>query len=331
MIYTDNTRAGWFTEGRHTVAGQRAAGGGADDLLGRYLDEVGRHTLLNRDGEVRLAQVIEAGSAARNQLKESGDALDADERGRLETAAEAGDEAEATFVQANLRLVVSLAKRYQSSGLPLLDLIQEGNLGLMHAVEKFDWRKGFKFSTYATWWIRQAITRGIANTGRTIRLPIHATDQLTKVRQMSATLEAQLERSPTQAELADAMGLTEAAIADVFKYGVDPISLDSPLSVGADATIADLIADQTMVSPADAATAALLPAEIAKLLSVLNERDREVIVLHFGLAGEPRTLDEIGRHLGVSRERIRQMEARAMALLRKPANAAADTRELLAV
>jgi RNA polymerase sigma factor (sigma-70 family) len=311
------------------VAGQRTANGG-DDLLGRYLDELGRHPLLDREGEVRLAQIMEAAAHAKDKLATDERLSPADRLG-LESTVNEGAQAAATFVQANLRLVVSLAKRYQSSGLPLLDLIQEGNLGLMHAVEKFDWRKGFKFSTYATWWIRQAITRGIANTGRTIRLPIHATDQLTKVRQMSAILESRLERTPTQAELADAMGLTADAIADVFRYAVDPISLDSPLSVGADATVADLIADQSSVSPLDAAAAALLPAEIEKLLSVLNERDREVIILHFGLTGEPRTLDEIGRRLGVSRERIRQMEARAMAVLRKPANAAADTWELLAV
>ena len=311
------------------MAGQRSTGG-ADDLLGRYLDEVGHHQLLDREGEVRLAKTIEMADAARRRLEQADDLTPA-ERGRLERAAEAGVEATATFVQANLRLVVSLAKRYQSSGLPLLDLIQEGNLGLMHAVEKFDWRKGFKFSTYATWWIRQSITRGIANTGRTIRLPIHATDQLAKVRQMSAALETQLERAPTHAELADAMGLSASAITDVLRYSVDPISLDSPLSFGADATVADLVPDRSSVSPIDAAAAAMLPAEVEKLLSVLSERDRQVIVLHFGLTGEPRTLDEIGRRLGVSRERIRQMEARAMALLRKPAVSGADTRELLAV
>jgi RNA polymerase sigma factor (sigma-70 family) len=311
------------------VAAQRATGG--DDLLGRYLTEVGQYPLLNRDSEVRLAQIIEAGTAARTRLASDPAVTDA-ERNELESDIELAAEATATFVQANLRLVVSLAKRYQSSGLPLLDLIQEGNLGLMHAVEKFDWSKGFKFSTYATWWIRQAITRGIANTGRTIRLPIHASDQLSKVRQIAAGLESRLERTATQAELAEATGLSPGVIADVFKFGADPVSLDSPVSAGADATVADLIADQSRPSTADAATAALLPGEVEKLLLVLNERDRRVIVLRFGLdAGEPCTLDEIGRHLGVSRERVRQMEARAMALLRKPSNAVIDLRDLLAV
>jgi RNA polymerase sigma factor (sigma-70 family) len=311
------------------VAGQRTTG--SDDLLGRYLTEVGQYPLLNRDSEVRLAQIIEAGAKSRARLAVDQD-VDPIERRELESDVELAAEATATFVQANLRLVVSLAKRYQSSGLPLLDLIQEGNLGLIHAVEKFDGSKGFKFSTYATWWIRQAITRGIANTGRTIRLPIHASDQLSKVRQIAAGLETRLERTATHAELAEATGLSIAAIADVFKFGADPVSLDSPLSAGADATIADLIADQSSLSTADAATAALLPAEVEKLLLVLNDRDRQVIILRFGLdEGEPRTLDEIGRHLGVSRERVRQMEARAMALLRKPSNAVIDVRELLAV
>jgi RNA polymerase sigma factor (sigma-70 family) len=311
------------------MAAQRAPGG--DDLLGRYLDEIGRHPLLNREDEGRLAKVIEAAAEARRRIALDDD-IDRVERQRLDDAIEAGADATATFVQANLRLVVSLAKRYQSSGLPLLDLIQEGNLGLMHAVEKFDWRKGFKFSTYATWWIRQAITRGIANTSRTIRLPIHASDQLGRVRQVGASLESRLQRVPTQAELAEATGLSTGAVADVFQYAGDPISLDAPLSSEADATIADLIADKSCVSPLEAAAASLLPGEVDKLLSVLNHRDREVIVLRYGLdAGEPHTLDEIGRHLGVSRERVRQMEARAMALLRRPANAVSDTHELLAV
>jgi RNA polymerase sigma factor (sigma-70 family) len=302
-----------------------------DDLLGRYLDEIGRHPLLSREDEVRLAQVIEAALEPRARL-DSDEELDPAEAESMEALAEAGAEATALFVEANLRLVVSLAKRYQSSGLPLLDLIQEGNLGLMHAVEKFDWRKGFKFSTYATWWIRQAVTRGIANTSRTIRLPIHASDQLSRVRQVAASLESLLARPPTHEELAAATGFTSESIEDVLKYAIEPISLDSPLSSGAEATVADLVADHSCPAPPDAAAAALLPGEIIKLLAVLNHRDREVIVLRFGLgAGEPCTLDEIGRHLGVSRERVRQMEARAMAILRKPAHALPDTRELLAV
>jgi RNA polymerase sigma factor (sigma-70 family) len=311
------------------VAERRALG--ADDLLGRYLNEIGRHPLLSREDESRLAQVIESAVQAGSRL-EGSEVLDRDERGRLEAAVDAGSEATATFVRANLRLVVSVAKRYQSSGVPLLDLIQEGNLGLIHAIEKFEWRKGFKLSTYATWWIRQAITRGIANTGRTIRLPIHASDQLGRVRQVAANLETQLERPPTHRELADATGLSTEALMEVFRYGAEPISLDSPLSSEATATVADLITDPSSVSPADAAAAAMLPDEVAKLLEVLNERDRQVIVLRYGLdQGVPCTLDEIGRHLGVSRERVRQMEARAMALLRKPAHAVSDTRELLAV
>jgi RNA polymerase sigma factor (sigma-70 family) len=304
---------------------------GADDLLGRYLHEIGRHPLLNREDESRLARVIEVAAEAAAHMADT-EALDETERRELEAAVDAGAEATATFVRANLRLVVSVAKRYQSSGVPLLDLIQEGNLGLMHAIEKFEWRKGFKLSTYATWWIRQAITRGIANTGRTIRLPIHASDQLGRVRQVAAMLETQLERSPTHVELAEATGLTSEALMEVFRFGAEPISLDAPLSSEATATVADLITDPSSVSPYEAAAAAMLPDEVSKLLEVLNERDRQVIVLRYGLdQGVPCTLDEIGRHLGVSRERVRQMEARAMAILRKPAQGADDTRELLAV
>ena len=246
------------------VAERRALG--ADDLLGRYLNEIGRHPLLNREDESRLAQVIEAAGAAAARLAttEALGELDATERRQLEKAVDAGSEATATFVRANLRLVVSVAKRYQSSGVPLLDLIQEGNLGLMHAIEKFEWRKGFKLSTYATWWIPQAITRGIANTGRTIRLPIHASDQLGRVRQAAASLETQLERPPTHVELAAATGLSSEALMEVFRFRAELISLDSPLSSEATATVADLITDPSSVSPGEAAAAAMLPDEVAK-------------------------------------------------------------------
>ena len=329
MTYTKGTGAAG-SQNWGSVAGRRAVTGDGQDLLGRYLAELGRHPLLDRRGEIRLAQTIEAGNEARAALTAE-PRPDPTEQARLEALVEAGAEATATFVQANLRLVVSLAKRYQSSGVPLLDLIQEGNLGLMHTVEKFDWRKGFKFSTYATWWIRQAITRGMANTARTIRLPIHATEQLAKLRQLSASLESRLERAATHAELAELMGTSIDTVAMVLRHAKDPVSLDSPLSVGADTTIADVVADQLADNPVDAVTDAMLPAEVAKLLSVLSSRDREVIALRYGLGtGDPLTLDEIARHLGVSRERVRQIEARAMALLRRPSNIVADTRALLA-
>jgi RNA polymerase sigma factor (sigma-70 family) len=312
------------------AARQSGSGDGVQDLLGQYLAELGRHPLLDRKGEIRLAQIMEDGTRARDALRASPD-LDPAERDRLEALVELGANAQATFIQANLRLVVSLAKRYQSSGVPILDLIQEGNLGLMHAVEKFDWRKGFKFSTYATWWIRQAITRGMANTARTIRLPIHATEQLVKLRRAAANLESRLERPATPAELAEVMGTSADAVAMVLRHAMDPISLDSPLSAGGETTIADVLADQVADNPLEAVTAAMLPAEVAKLLSTLNSRDREVIAMRYGIGtGDPLTLDEIARHLGVSRERVRQMEARAMTLLRRPCNAVPDTRELLA-
>ena len=274
-----------------------------EDLVRLYLTDIGQYTLLTKDDEVRLAKQIESGKAATAEL-DSATELTAAKKRDLRRAAREGEDAERAFVQSNLRLVVSIAKKYQASGLPLLDLIQEGNLGLMHAVEKFDWRKGFKFSTYATWWIRQAITRGIANTGRTIRLPVHAGDTLARLQKARSRLELKLGR---------------------------PATLSEPLREDGDAELGDVVEDRSAESPFEVAATALLPEEIARLLAPLDEREREILKLRFGLdRGEPRTLEEVGEHFNLTRERIRQIEARAMSKLRHPSS---DTgaRDLLAV
>jgi RNA polymerase sigma factor (sigma-70 family) len=290
-----------------------------EDLVRLYLADVGKHALLTKDQEVELAQLIEAGTAAATEL-ELDPKVSPARRRQLRRTIAAGDAASLRFVQSNLRLVVSIAKKYQASGLPLLDLVQEGNLGLIHAVEKFDWRKGFKFSTYATWWIRQAITRGIANTGRTIRLPVHAGDMLTRLRQVRFQLTNDLGRAPTRAEIAAELDVPESKITEALRFASDTLSLSEPLRHDGDAELSDLVADPNATSPFSAAAESLLPAEVAKLLSVLDERERTVIELRFGLdRGEPRTLEEVGELFALTRERIRQIEAKALSKLRHPA------------
>ncbi len=289
-----------------------------EDLVRLYLNDVGKYGLLTKADEVRLAQSVEAGRDARAELSGGGE-LTASRQRELRRLVRHGEEATQTFVKANLRLVVSIAKRYQAAELPLLDLVQEGNLGLIHAVEKFDWRKGFKFSTYATWWIRQAITRGIANTGRTVRLPVHAGDLLNRVVKARARLEGKLGRRPTTAELAEDLGLDEYKVIEVIRYVAEPMSLSEPLRADSDAELGDVVEDPSAVSPFDAAAASLLSGEVAKLLVVLDDRERTILRLRFGLdRGEPRTLDEVGAHFNLTRERIRQIEARAMSKLRHP-------------
>ena len=290
-----------------------------DDLVQLYLHQAGQYELLSKSDEQDLAQRIEAGATAKLKL-DGGASLAPAERRALRRAVRAGSEAHRTFVQANLRLVVSIAKRYQRSGLPLLDLIQEGNLGLIHAVDKFDWRKGFKFSTYATWWIRQSISRGIANTGRTVRLPIHAADNLSRLQQVRVELEARLGRRSTITELADELGMAPAKVSETLQIAAEPISLSQPIGEDGDGEFGDRVADRSAASPFEATAASLLPAETAKMLLKLNRRERIVITLRFGLdRGEPRTLEEVGETFQLTRERIRQIEAKAMAKLRHPA------------
>jgi RNA polymerase sigma factor (sigma-70 family) len=303
-----------------------------EDLVRLYLNQIVRHALLTRAREAELARLIEAGNAAKTELDDAANKrrrISASRRRSLLDAVRAGDEATQTFVEANLRLVVSIARTYQSSEVPLLDLVQEGNLGLIHAVEKFDYRKGFKFSTYATWWIRQSITRGIANTGRTIRLPVHVGKRLTELRRAQGRLATELGHKPTLEQLAQELNIGTDQVARVLRHAPDTWSLSEPVGDHDDAVLGDMIGDASARSPSDAAVESVLPAEIARLLEPLDDREREILRLHFGLdRGQPRTLEEIGNSLNLSRERIRQIEHRAMSKLRHP-SAGVGGRDLL--
>jgi RNA polymerase sigma factor (sigma-70 family) len=289
-----------------------------EDLVRLYLNDIGKYGLLTKHDEARLARAVEAGRQARGELA-GAEAISPSRRRELRRLIRDGDQATEVFVTANLRLVVSIAKKYQAAGLPLLDLVQEGNLGLIHAVEKFDWRKGFKFSTYATWWIRQAITRGMANSGRTVRLPVHAGDLLNRVIKARGRLEGRLGRRPTIVELAADLEIPEGRVIDILRHVAEPLSLSEPLREDGDAELGDVVADRDAVSPFDAAAVVLLRDEVNKMLVALDEREREILRLRFGLdRGQPRTLDEVGACFSLTRERIRQIEARAMSKLRHP-------------
>jgi RNA polymerase sigma factor (sigma-70 family) len=299
-----------------------------EDLVRLYLNDVGRYALLTKDDEARLAQAIEAGQNARTRL-DHGEPLTAPHQRELGRLVRDGEVATAAFVQANLRLVVAIARRYPSGDVPLLDLIQEGNLGLIHAVEKFDWRRGFKFSTYATWWIRQAISRGIANSGRTVRLPAHVGDLLVRVVKAQGGLEGRLRRRPTTAEVAADVGVDEARVIEVLRHAREPLSLSGPLFADSDMSLGEVVEDTSAIAPFDGAAAALLGDEVQKILVVLDDRERKILQLRFGLdRGEPRTLDEVGVHFNLTRERVRQIEARALSKLRHP-TVLHDVQELL--
>jgi len=288
------------------------------DIVKLYLRGIGQYALLTKLEETQLAKMIDAGRAA-SLAETSATELTAAKRRELRRVVAQGEQAHQTFVQANLRLVVSIAKRYQASGLPLLDLVQEGNLGLIHAVGKFDWNKGFKFSTYATWWIRQSISRGIANTGRTIRLPAHAGDLLTRIHWSRISLELKLGRQPTLDEMADETDLSREKLVEALRWRSEPLSLSEPLGDERDSDFGDLVPDVNAVSPFDYAADSLLADEITRLLAPLDEREATIIRLRFGLdQSTPRTLEEIGKHFNLTRERIRQIEAKAMSKLRHP-------------
>src|SRR3954447_9224468 len=288
------------------------------DLLRLYLNQIGRYDLLTREDEQRLGRTIDAGRAAARILDDdAADELPLDRRQELATAVKVGQRATRTFVEANLRLVVSVAKRYRSSGVPLLDLVQEGNLGLIHALEKFDFSRGFKFSTYATWWIRQSITRAIANTGRTIRLPVHAGEMVSRVQRAQGQLESELGRTPRVDELAAECDLTCARVTEALRLAPHPASLFEPLAADGEATLADVIRDQDAAPPIDQIIAASLPAHVTQLLAGLSEDERRVVCLRYGFdRGQARTLAEVGKGCGRSAEGTRQVERRALAKLK---------------
>jgi RNA polymerase primary sigma factor len=296
------------------------ARGGGTDPVRTYLKEIGRVPLLTAAEEVSLAQRLEAGEAARARLEASDDGLGAEEREQLVVLVADGVEAKKVLVSANLRLVVSIAKRYVGRGMLFLDLIQEGNLGLIRAVEKFDHTKGFKFSTYATWWIRQAITRAIADQARTIRIPVHMVETINKVMRIQRTLHQELEREPTVEEVADKADLSPARVREIYRMSQDPLSLDSPVGSEDDTNLGDFIEDARAEAPGEVAIRDLLKAAVDEALADLNERERQVVRLRFGLddEGQVRTLEEVGKAFGVTRERIRQIESKTLAKLRHP-------------
>ncbi|HXA73391.1 MAG TPA: RNA polymerase sigma factor RpoD [Acidimicrobiales bacterium] len=321
------------TETRRTTNGKRAgsgdSGGSAEDPVHTYLKEIGRVPLLNAELEVEIAQTIEEGNAAAAKLAayelaltgdgNDADLLDAAEQSRYRRLMRKGLKAKDELIEANLRLVVSIAKRYRNRGLAFLDLIQEGNLGLMRAVDKFDHTKGFKFSTYATWWIRQAITRAIADQARTIRIPVHMVETINKVVWAQRQLLQELGREPTIEEVALRVELPMERVREILRINQDTVSLEQPVGDEDDFNLSDLIEDRGAVVPDDAATRSLLDAAVREALGHLSEREQDVVRLRFGLDdGKIRTLEEVGKEFGVTRERVRQIESKTLAKLRRP-------------
>jgi RNA polymerase sigma factor (sigma-70 family) len=291
---------------------------GMSDAIGRYLESVAEHDLLTADEEVELSRTMEQGRRAQHRL-ECDASLSPTDRARLYRVAHEGDEARAEFIRCNLRLVISIAKRYNGRGLDLLDLVQEGNLGLIRAVEKFDWRKGFKFSTYATWWIRQAITRGLGNQGRTIRLPVHMVDVVRTVQETALTLSERLHRPATLEEIAEMSGLDLERVELALEAPGDTVSLDRPVGTDGDADLVDFVEDDSAADPFAFAAERSARRHLEEAMCLLDPREREVIALRYGLDGSlPRTLSDVGKQFALTRERIRQIEGRALSKLRHP-------------
>ncbi|HUF97994.1 MAG TPA: RNA polymerase sigma factor RpoD [Ilumatobacter sp.] len=291
--------------------------GGTSDTVRLYLREIGEVDLLTTDDERRLAQLIEAGHVAAQKIDLGG--LDESADKALLRVVQHGERAKSELTQANLRLVVSIAKRYSGRGMQLLDLIQEGNLGLMRAVDKFDHTKGFKFSTYATWWIRQAITRSIADQARTIRIPVHMVEHMNRLIRTRRQMQQDLEREPTIDELGDKLQMEPDKVRELLRISLDPLSLDSPVGEEDESNLGDFIEDSSVDTPADAATKAMLHEAVEAVLGELTEREQEIVRMRFGLDGsQAKTLEEVGRAFGVTRERIRQIEAKTLAKLRHP-------------
>ncbi len=292
------------------------------DLVRQYLNDAGRHALLTKEDEADLAKRYQAGLAAERFLKELGDQLTRTKKARLKRVARDGERAKERMVQANLRLVVPQARKFSGRDLDFIELIQEGNLGLLRAVEKFDHTKGYKFSTYAVWWIRQALQRGVASKGRTIRVPAHVWELYGKLRAAELRLRQQKGGDPTEEEVAEEVGLTVDRVREVRDAMQELVSLDRPIGEDGDATMGDLIADAAQLDPADTALEGDALSQIDAALNALDDRERIILVLRFGLGGqEPQTLEEIGAHFGLTRERIRQMQNRALAKLRHPSRA----------
>jgi len=291
---------------------------GSFDPVRMYLKEIGKVPLLTAAQEVSLAKRIEAGLDALDRIADAPELTD-DQRGSLRAVVRDGELAKRQLIEANLRLVVSIAKRYVGRGMALLDLIQEGNLGLIRAVEKFDYTKGFKFSTYATWWIRQAITRAIADQARTIRIPVHMVETMNKVMRIQRQLLQELGREPTVEEVAAKVELTPDRVREIQRLGLEPVSLETPVGDDDDSFLGDFVEDPNATAPATAAARALLTEAIEEALEELNDRERQVVRLRFGLDdGQVRTLEEVGKEFGVTRERIRQIESKTLAKLRHP-------------